>query len=120
MPRDTADAVMLATLGISGTFTSQWYPRHPGDARAQAHFYGDAALAANGLEVQETWDDADANTATVHRTSTVGTTNVTLEGASRFTASLDARIVGRFWRVKVTNGGTAQTVAKLWGQVSSQ
>ena len=119
-PTTSAGAVISPTLGISATFTSQWYTRNPTDQRVQAHFFGDQELAANGLEVQETWDDPKSSTPTVHRTSSASSAAGSGDLASRHVATIDARVVAPHYRIKVTNGASAQTLARLWAQISSQ
>ena len=94
-----------AALGANGVFTGAWNDANiDGTTFVQAGVRADQASAANGLEIDETDDTTDANLTRVVVSATVGANTTTW---------ISATIRGRNWRVKYTNGGTAQTSFKL-------
>jgi hypothetical protein len=106
-----ASPVTASPLGISGVFTGAWQ-----DSQADATVYvqasarADVASAASGFEIDETDDTTDANFTRIVASASVSPNTTTY---------LSANIRGRFWRVKYTNGGTAQTSFKLEATASS-
>jgi hypothetical protein len=114
-PETTAGAVISPTIAGAATFTSKWYARGSTSPNVFAAFYGSAALAADGLAIETSWDGT-----TVHNMYTASSAAKTLGGAARHVAEVETRVIARFWRVKVINAAGAQTGALLWAGTSSQ
>lgn len=119
----TFAAVPLAispTLAISGSFFSKWYSKSPTSPRVIVAAYGDRA---GDLYVQET-NVVDPNgnppTELAKKQWTTAMVTGTLNGSTRFTCELDARLIYPWFRIVFINGGTAQTLLELFAVMSSQ
>ena len=103
--RRAGSVVTTTALGANGVFTGAWNDANiDGTTFVQAGVRADQASAANGFEIDESDDTSDGNFTRVVVSATVGANTTTW---------VSATIRGRNWRVKYTNGGTAQTSFKL-------
>jgi len=95
----------IATLGISGVFTGAWNDTNAdGISFVEASAFADQVSATNGFVIEESDDSADANFTRIVAQATVAVSTLsTIRGA----------ISARYWRVKYTNGATAQGSFKL-------
>src|SRR2546426_866480 len=106
--RRAGSVVTTTALGANGVFTGAWNDANiDGTTFVQAGVRADQASAANGFEIDESDDTSDGNFTRVVVSATVGANTTTW---------VSATIRGRNWRVKYTNGGTAQTSFQLTAQ----
>jgi len=110
IPRKSGSVLTTAALGIDGVYTQAWQETNDdGVQLVQAVARADVASATGGFVIEETDDDTDANfTRTLVSTSVSAATTTWLSTAVR----------GRKWRVRYTNGGTAQLSFKVTATAS--
>ena len=103
--RVDGETLSTANLGISGVFTGAWNDGNlDGTAFVEAAAFADEVSAASGFVIEGSDDTSDANfTRTLDSFTVIASTLATIQAA----------IPTRFWRVKYTNGGTAQTSFRL-------
>lgn len=105
-PRKKPKTVTTTVLGIGAVFAQAWQDAlEDGAMYVVAAARANVASAANGFIIEETQDDTDVNFTRLVAQVTVGA-NSTVHLAASIRA-------GAKWRIKYTNGGTAQTSFKI-------
>lgn len=103
--RVDGETLSVANLGISGVFTGAWNDANAdGVAFVEAAAFADEVSAGSGFVIEGSDDSSDGNFTRTLASATVSVS--TLE-------TIQAAIPTRFWRVKYTNGGSAQGSFRL-------
>ncbi len=112
-PKDSTAVVMSATLAGSATFTSKWYCRSMAQPTVLVHFKGSQTAT---LYIEESWDGGN----TVHNSYSQASATKTLADTTTIqTASISARLMAPQFRLKVVNGVSAQSAARLFAATST-
>lgn len=103
--RVDGETLSVANLGISGVFTGAWNDANAdGVAFVEAAAFADEVSAGSGFVIEGSDDSSDGNF-----TRTLASTTVSVSTLE----TIQAAIPTRFWRVKYTNGGSAQGSFRL-------
>ncbi len=101
--------ITKTALGAAGVYTSNWFDATVTGAHfVVANAYTDQASAASGFIIQGADDIIPGPTNTNLNTTLTSTTVV----ASTYT-SISVNLTTRFYRIKLTNGGTPQTALQI-------
>jgi hypothetical protein len=108
-------------LAAAGVFNSAWFDTNQtGDVFLNVTVRADQASAANGFQIQESDDTADANFQFNITHGTGSNANTGISVVANTTTPAFAQVRRRFWRVQYTNGATLQGSFKLAVQTSDK